>query len=43
MDEDFDRVIKGYKPKSNKDRYWILYYILEMVAIIRLKFSQMIR
>ena len=37
MDEDFDRIIKGYKPRSNKNRYWILYYLLETVAAIRIK------
>ena len=37
MHEDFDRVIKGYKPKSNKNRYWILYYIFELIGAIKLK------
>ena len=25
MNEDLNRVIKGYKPKSNKYYYWILH------------------
>ena len=42
MDEDFDRVIKGYKPRSNKTRYWMLYYLFELVAIMKLQFFKVL-
>ncbi len=42
MNKDIDRILKGYRPKSNKNRYWVLYYLFELVAIIKLKFFRML-
>ena len=42
MNEDIDRILKGYKPRSNKDRYWVLYYVLEMITIMKRKFFNML-
>jgi hypothetical protein len=42
MNKEIDRIIKGYKPRSDKKRYWILYYLLELTTIMRLKFSRML-
>lgn len=39
MNKEINRITKGYKPISDKKRYWILYYLFELVAIIRLKFK----
>ena len=43
MNEDLDRIIKGYKPRSNKGSYWALYYLFEMIAIMRIKFFSMFK
>ncbi len=37
-----DRILKGYRPRSNKNRYWTLYYLLELIAIIKSKFFRML-
>lgn len=38
MNEDIDRIIKGYKPRSDKKRYRILYDLIELITIMKLKF-----
>jgi hypothetical protein len=43
MNEDIDRILKGYRPRSDKNRYWALYYLLELIAIIKSKFFRMLR
>ena len=43
MNEDIDRILKGYKPRSNKGRYWVLYYLFELIAIMKLNFFKMLK
>lgn len=42
MNEDINRILKGYKPRSNKNRYWALYYLFELIAIMKLKFFKVL-
>lgn len=42
MKEDINRILKGYKPKSEKGRYWVLYYLLDLIAIVKLKFFKLL-
>jgi len=37
MNEDINRIRKGYKPKSDKRRYWILYDVLSLIAMLKLR------
>jgi len=37
MNEDINRIRKGYKPKADKRRYWILYDVLSLMAMIKLR------
>lgn len=37
MNENINRVIKGYKPKSDKYYYWILHDLVVLVGIIKLR------
>lgn len=43
MNEDINRILKGYRPRSNKNRYWALYYLFELAAIIKVKIFSMLR
>ncbi len=35
---DLDRVLKGYTPKSSKKRYWVLWFFLNLLMILKIKF-----
>ena len=43
MNEDIDRILKGYRPRSNKDSYWVLYYLFELIAIMKIKIFSMLK
>ena len=43
MNEDIDRILKGYKPRMHKGSYWILYYLIELITIMRLNFFKMLK
>ncbi len=42
MKEDLDRIVKGYRPRSNRGSYWLLYYLLALIAIMKQKFFKML-
>ena len=34
---DLDRILKGYKPKSSKRRYQVLWIFLNLIVILKLR------
>ena len=43
MNEDIDRILKGYKPRSYKIIYWALYYLFELITIMKIKIFSMLK
>jgi hypothetical protein len=43
MKKDLDRIVKGYRPKSDRGSYWFLYYLLRLVVVVKTKFVEKLK
>lgn len=35
MSQNLDRIIKGYRPRSESSIYWSLYYVLQFIGLMK--------
>ncbi len=42
MKNDLGRIVKGYKPKTDRGSYWFIHYLFGLIAVMKTKFFSML-